>query len=334
MTPMKISSEKDEDNKKQSILPLTRPQTKEISKDASFISGIFSCLMYTGCSIAMVLANKAIPMTVPASDRNNLPQTAIILSQCVIAVCLVETARYLRIVEYPGLSWDLIKQWLPLNILFMSMLFTGFLALVHLSVPMVTIFKNVTNLFTVFGDWYIFNEPASYLSILSVIIMTVGAILAGANDLEFDLRGYIWMILNCITTSSYVLYMRYASNNIKLSKFGMVYYNNMLSSIILLPIMILKGELSLLSNPIYYKPAFLVSNFLAGFLGFYLNFASLWCVSATSATTYAIVGSVNKVPITILGFIIFDTKMTYEGILFVTMATIGGLIYAYSKLPK
>ena len=71
------------------------------------------------------------------------------------------------------------------------------------------------------------------------------------------------------------------------------------------------------------------------FLGFYLNFASLWAVSATSATTYAIVGSLNKIPITVLGFLIFpDTEMTQEGIMFIIMATMGGLLYGYSKLPK
>eukprot|EP00597_Dinobryon_sp_UTEXLB2267_P019181 CAMPEP_0201102612 /NCGR_PEP_ID=MMETSP0812-20130820/17913_1 /ASSEMBLY_ACC=CAM_ASM_000668 /TAXON_ID=98059 /ORGANISM="Dinobryon sp., Strain UTEXLB2267" /LENGTH=87 /DNA_ID=CAMNT_0047360187 /DNA_START=765 /DNA_END=1028 /DNA_ORIENTATION=- len=80
--------------------------------------------------------------------------------------------------------------------------------------------------------------------------------------------------------------------------------------------------------------AFILSNSLAGIIGFYLNFASLWCVASTSATTYAIVGSLNKVPITVLGFVMFHAKMTSQGVIFVTMATIGGFIYAYAKLPQ
>ena len=129
--------------------------------------------------------------------------------------------------------------------------------------------------------------------------------------------------------------MRYASSSIKLPKFGMVYYNNILSSIILFPIMVLRGELSsLFSNPLYTRPVFILMNCFAGFLGFYLNFASLWCVSATSATTYSIIGAVNKVPVTVLGFLLFDSKITAEGIIFVCFATFGGFLYAYSKLPK
>lgn len=164
--------------------------------------------------------------------------------------------------------------------------------------------------------------------------MTLGAVLAGFHDLEFSALGYFWMFMNCIFTSGYVLYMRYASSSIKLSKFGMVYYNNVLSSIILIPVLFIRQQATFFTNPMYLKPGFIISNIVAGVLGFYLNFASLWCVSATSATTFAIVGSVNKVPITLLGFILFNAKMTFEGILFVTFATFGGFLYAYAKLPS
>lgn len=164
--------------------------------------------------------------------------------------------------------------------------------------------------------------------------MTVGAVMAGANDLEFSALGYFWMAVNCVFTASYVLYMRYASTNINLPKFGMVYYNNLLSAIILTPICLFKGEFAALSDPEIMTTSFIVLNSLAGFVGFYLNFASLWCVASTSATTYAIVGSLNKVPITVLGFVLFSVQMTERGIMYIVLATLGGFLYAYTKLPK
>lgn len=123
------------------------------------IAPILSCLMYSGCSVSMVLANKAIPMTLSNESRKILPDTAIILAQCMIAVILVSIAKVLGYVDYPNLNLVMMRQWLPVNLLFLAMLSTGFLSLVHSSVPMVTIFKNITNLFTVFGDWYFFKEP-------------------------------------------------------------------------------------------------------------------------------------------------------------------------------
>jgi GDP-mannose transporter len=76
-------------------------------------------------------------------------------------------------------------------------------------------------------------------------------------------------------------------------RFGMVFYNNLLSATIILPLCFMKGELGALFNPEIMTPNFIMMNVIAGFLGFYLNFASLWCVAATSATTYAIVGKCN-----------------------------------------
>lgn len=123
------------------------------------LSAMLSCLMYSGCSVSMVLINKAIPYTVAGKSKEPLPDTAIILFQCVIAVILLIIAKLFKVVDYPELQWSIVKQWIPVNIFFLAMLTTGFLSLVHSSVPMVTIFKNVTNLFTVFGDWYLFKEP-------------------------------------------------------------------------------------------------------------------------------------------------------------------------------
>lgn len=113
----------------------------------------------------------------------------------------------------------------------------------------------------------------------------------------------------------------------------MVFYNNLLSFLILLPFALLAKEYKMWFNSEMLSARFIILNILAGLFGCGLNFASLWCVTATSATTYAIVGSVNKVPITVLGFFIYKTKLTHEGIVFVVMATFGGFVYAYSKFP-
>jgi hypothetical protein len=127
-------------------------------KIVSNLAAVLSCVMYSGCSVSMVLINKAIPYTVAGKSKEPLPDTAIILFQCIIAVILLSVAKLFKVVEYPDLQWSIVKQWIPVNAFFLAMLTTGFLSLVHSSVPMVTIFKNITNLFTVFGDWYLFKE--------------------------------------------------------------------------------------------------------------------------------------------------------------------------------
>ena len=311
----------------------THSKGKTADEQAATLNGLLSCAVYSAVSVCMVIANKLISSTLDPEVRDRLPQASVILFQCAVAVVMVEVAKKSSIVDYPAFNWTTAKSWLPLNIFFIGMLFSGFISLVYVSVPMVTITKNLANIITVLGEFVIFGEPLSYLTLVSVAIMVVGAVLAGANDLEYNAYGYLWMAINCLFTSGYVLYMRFASTSIKLPRFGMVYYNNLLSIALLLPICIYRDEFAVFMDPQIMTLPFIASNIVAGVLGFYLNFASLWCVSANNATTYAVVGSLNKVPITVLGFLVFNAKMTSEGIVFIAMATAGGFLYAYSKLP-
>ena len=318
------------------ILPLSISDTKKevVLEGNSVYAASMSLLMYSVFSVSMVLSNKAIGYTVDPSLRSKMPQISVVLYQNVLAVVLVEVAKYLKFIDYPDFQLSVAYAWLPMNALFVSMLCSGFLALFYVNVPMVQTFKNLTNIITVFGDWYFFGETVTPLSIISIFIMTIGAVFAGVNDLQFSIVGYFWMTMNCLSTAAYTLYMRYASRNIKIPRMGMIFYNNTLSVIFLLPMIFLCGEIPSLMDPNIMSIKFISMNTLAGMLGAGLNFASLWCVSATSATTYAIVGTLNKIPVTILGFTLFDTAVTQEGLIFIGMASVGGILYGWSKLPK
>ena len=70
----------------------------------------------------------------------------LVVFQAIVAVICVETCKRLKWIEYPSFNISTAQQWAPVNIFFCMMLFTGMAALQYNSVPMVTIFKNVTNI--------------------------------------------------------------------------------------------------------------------------------------------------------------------------------------------
>ena len=45
-------------------------------------------------------------------------------------------------------------------------------------------------------------------------------------------------------------------------------------------------------------------------------------------------GSLNKIPITIIGFVMFHARMTPQGVTYVSLASVGGLMFGYAKLQK
>jgi GDP-mannose transporter len=55
-------------------------------------------------------------------------------------------------------------------------------------------------------------------------------VVAAWNDLEFDLRGYIWMSVNCLSSAAYVLSMRYVIKSVAFKEFDTVFYNNFLTT--------------------------------------------------------------------------------------------------------
>ncbi|KAG5175046.1 hypothetical protein JKP88DRAFT_351682 [Tribonema minus] len=385
---------------------------------ATVRAALLSCLAYSSCSLTMVLANKALASSFDA----NFPILMVVF-QCLVAVLLVETSRRHQWVENYALDMKLAMQWVPVNLFFCAMLFTSFMALKWMNVPMVTVFKNLTNVIIVWGDWHFYNQSVTLLILASLGVMVFGAALAGKDDMESNAWGYIWMSANCVTTASYILYMKYATRSIKLTRFGMVFYNNLLGFVLLAPVALaasevtgalcalqsvdvgvplthsanedlwftggkeirlgevigavarpdlwtllgevtgviarpdlwasasLSGEVTgIIARPdLWTSASFMGLNLFAGAAGFCLNFASLWCVGATSATTYAIVGSVNKVPMMVLGWMLFKSPIvpmmvlgwmlfkspiTAQSALYMTISLTGGFMYSWAKVRQ
>ena len=257
----------------------------------------------------------------------------LVVFQAIVAVICVDICKRLHWVEYPNFNLKTAKQWAPVNIFFCLMLFTGMASLQYNTVPMVTIFKNVTNVTTTIGDYYFFGSQSEFLVMVAFGIMLFGAIAAAWNDIEIKPVGIFWMICNCLSTSGYVLYMKYSTKNIKLSKFGMVFYNNVLCVAFLLPAAYAMGQVNLFfQTPTIHTSDYTFKNIFAGMVGFLLNFASLHCVSVTGPTTYAIIGSLNKIPVAFLGYILFDNVITNETWFFIAVSMAGGFLFSYAKL--
>jgi GDP-mannose transporter len=258
----------------------------------------------------------------------------LVVFQAIIAVFCVEFCRLSGLIEnYPKLTLSTAKSWAPVNVFFCLMLFTGMAALQTNSVPMVTVFKNITNVSTTFGDYIWFGSKAEKLVLAAFGVMLGGAVIAAWKDISVTPIGLFWMAMNCVSTSGYVLYMKHATQSISLTKFGMVYVNNLLCAAFLFPVALMSGEVSLfLRTSAIHTYDYATKNLFAGFVGFFLNFASLSCVQATGPTTYAIIGSLNKVPVTFLGYFMFDTQISGETWFYIGVSMCGGFLYSYAKI--
>jgi GDP-mannose transporter len=104
------------------------------------------------------------------------------------------------------------------------MIYTGTKALQFLSVPVYTIFKNLTIIVIAYGEVLWFGGSVSPLSLFSFGLMVLSSIVAAWADVQSAVAGdfgtgsaaaistlnagYAWMGLNVLCSASYVLGMR------------------------------------------------------------------------------------------------------------------------------
>jgi len=181
------------------------------------------------------------------------------------------------------------------------------------------------------GAWFLFKEVPTAGVAASVGLCVLGAVLSGASEIDTNASGYLWVMLNCVSTAAYVLYMR-ANVKLKLSVFEKALYNNVLMVPTVSLLAILLGEWpAAFQAEQWNSGAFIIALLFSGAIGFILNMASIWCVDVNGATTYSMIGAVNKVPVTFIGYFIFDEVISSKQWIFVVLSLAAGCLYAYAK---
>lgn len=134
-------------------------------------------------------------------------------------------------IEKPGLTLFSFVSGFPIILLLIGMIFTGSKALQFLSIPVYTIFKNLTIILIAYGEVLWFGGSAvTGLTLFSFGLMVFSSLIAAWADIQHALTsstnatskvstlnaGYIWMLINCLCTAFYSLCMR---KRIKLTNF-------------------------------------------------------------------------------------------------------------------
>ncbi len=114
------------------------------------------------------------------------------------------------------------------------MIYTSTKALQFLSIPVYTIFKNLTIILIAYGEVLWFGGSVTSMALFSFGLMVMSSIIAAWADIQHALQnyghlsneasakistlnaGYIWMMFNCFCSATYVLGMK---KRIKLTNF-------------------------------------------------------------------------------------------------------------------
>ncbi|KAL2812525.1 GDP-mannose transporter [Aspergillus granulosus] len=308
-------------------------------------------LAYCFSSISMTVVNKYV---VSGSSWNlNFLYLAIQSAICTAAILILKQLGFIP--NLVALESGKARRWFPVSVFFVGMIYTGTKSLQFLSVPVYTIFKNLTIIVIAYGEVRWFGSTVTPLVQLSFGFMVLSSIVAAWADIQAVLNGaghsaetaaaistlnagYVWMGLNVLCTAAYVLGTRKFITSLNFKNWDTMYYNNVLS----LPIKIVCSlvtedwsSANLAANfPAESRNNLMVGILYSGIGAVLISYSSAWCIRKTSSTTYSFVGYLNKLPLAISGIVFFDAPVTFGSILAILLGFFSGLAYGYGKMKQ
>lgn len=310
-------------------------------------SGPISILSYCGSSILMTVTNKFV---VNLQDFNmNLVMLFVQSLVCTLALVVL---KFLGYAKFRPINKTDAKNWLPISVLLVLMIYTSSKALQYLAVPIYTIFKNLTIILIAYGEVLFFGGSITSMEMSSFLLMVLSSVIAtwgdqqalakkaaeqvttlGESALPFNI-GYVWMFTNCISSALFVLIMRKRIKLTNFKDFDTMFYNNVLAMPILLGASFLVEDWSQANLAINLSQDSVIAMIISGLASVGISYCSGWCVRVTSSTTYSMVGALNKLPIALSGLIFFDAPRNFLSILSIFIGFLSGIVYAVAKQKK
>ncbi|KAF9449945.1 UDP-galactose transporter [Macrolepiota fuliginosa MF-IS2] len=327
------------------------------AKEGSSGTAVPPIVCYCIASILMTVVNKFV-VSGPNFSMNFL-LLCIQSSVCVTCVMLVKK---LGIISFRDFDKKDAKMWFPISFLLVSVIYTGSKSLQYLSIPVYTIFKNLTIILIAYGEVVWFGGSVTALTFISFIFMVISSVIAAWSDVtsafahsvpavstgvSADMMknllgavrginvGYFWMLVNCLTSAAYVLSMRKRIKATGFSDWDSMFYNNLLSIPVLAVFSLLVEDWrsdNLTKNfPPETRNFLLFAIAFSGAAAVGISYTTAWCVRVTSSTTYSMVGALNKLPVAASGMLFFGDPITFGSVSAVGVGFFAGILYAVAK---
>ncbi|KAK0834184.1 GDP-mannose transporter into the lumen of the Golgi [Friedmanniomyces endolithicus] len=334
-----------------------------------------SIAAYCGSSILMTVTNKYV-----LSGTNFNLNFMLLAVQSIVCIIAIQSCKQASLITFRDFHIDEARKWFPISLLLIGMIYTSTKALQFLSIPVYTIFKNLTIILIAYGEVLWFGGSVTSMQLLSFGLMGLSSVIAAWADIQHALQshggsgdvvsgeaaakistlnaGYVWMMMNCFCSATYLLCMR---KRIKLTNFKdfdskttqlispaspmsihtdtrvpAMYYNNLLSIPILLLASLFIENWSSANLNLNFPPEnrnwILITMVISGLSSVFISYTSAWCVRITSSTTYSMVGALNKLPLAISGLVFFDAPVTVGSVGAIAVGFISGLVYTVAKI--
>lgn len=292
---------------------------------------------YGALSVSMIFVNKLI-----LSAGGDMTPERMLAEQCAIAAISILILRLF--IKFPVfISFKTFKLILLVNLAFIGTMLANNYTLKYLSVHMVALLKNSALVFTALGDYFFLDHQILPVTWFSLVLIIIGASLGLATDIQFSIKGYIWMSIAVIFASGYVILSKMILSKKKKHFLTIAFWNNFLSPFLLFFFHYIEcktthrgkcdhsnGNIHQVESIYLRKPFMLFS----GFLGLSLDLSTYFLLGFTTATSYVVVGAAKKIVQSLLSFIFYGKSTSLNNIISVFIGLSGSTLYTYVKYEE
>lgn len=303
-----------------------KPQTEVIA----------SVIAYSFCSGTLVLLNKLI--------LHHLPYPSLVVSfQLMATIVFIYSAKYFFQLPVDALQWKYVVPYLYYIIAFAMGVYCNMMSLSISNVETVIVFRALSPCLVAFLDaLFLGREYPNFRSWVALGIIVLGAYGYASFDVKFQTQGlaaYFWPFCYLLIISFEMAYGKRIIRSVDLkTKSGPVLYTNLLGIWPMLFFAYLSGEPAKFRADhddgflIQTKPAAFIFLLMGCVVGTGIGYSSWWCRDKVSATSFTLIGVMNKCLTILLNLYIWDKHAPPGGIASLALCLVGGAVYQQAPM--
>jgi solute carrier family 35 protein len=306
---------------------------------------ILAVVLYSLCSGSLVLVNKLILHSMPFPSL-------VITIQLVSCVCMLYSASMFGIIKVDKIKWVYLKPYMFYTIAFSTGVYCNMKSLSMSNVETVIVFRALAPLVVSITEAaFLGRELPSMRSLTALCVIVIGAMGYANTDEKFRTQGtaaYVWPFFYLLAISGEMVYGKKIVKDVKFeTSTGPVQYTNLLGWPPCLLFAAISGEFQTLGRAVLVEGGGTFYGYLASLstltvaltiagciIGTGIGYTSWWCRDKVSATSFTLIGVMNKCFTILVNCLIWDNHATPTGILFLSLCIVGGVFYQQAPMKN